>query len=274
MLGYSQGAGQFHASPVLIEDATHRLGSELTLRPEILTTLPSASPQGTSRITGCPILNSARISGSVSKPQTITHAVRTAPRSAFVRTPEKSSKTILRGGLGVFLRERAPWHLRVPHLSRADRDLLRCLRSSDRLSSALHQPSCAEWPFEVSIHRSRRRPGINPPAAYMKALRNLVLRAPLALSRNLATWRPSSHRCAFPSARLTVRLCGLRDCRFHSVWLHLPKGQKASTSSNRISMLSSESIPNCSNVLSIETASTGNSLYRSNNRDHSLGNLV
>jgi hypothetical protein len=102
VLGYSQDEGQLHARPVLIEDAAHRLRQRIDFTAGNPFDLAQYEPAVYLQDHWVPNSQLGVDFGVRLEAQTITHTVRTAPRSGFVWTPGKNSKTIVRGGLGVF----------------------------------------------------------------------------------------------------------------------------------------------------------------------------
>ena len=102
VLGYSQDEGQLHARPVLIEDATHRLVQRIDFTAGNPFDLAQYEPAVYFQDHWVPNSQLGVDFGIRLEAQTITHTVRTAPRSAFVWTPGKNSKIIVRGGLGIF----------------------------------------------------------------------------------------------------------------------------------------------------------------------------
>lgn len=102
VVGYSQDEGQLHARPVLIQDATHRLVQRIDFTAGNPFELAQYEPAVYFQDHWVPNSQLGVDFGIRLEAQTITHTLRTAPRSGFVWTPGKNSKTIVRGGLGVF----------------------------------------------------------------------------------------------------------------------------------------------------------------------------
>ncbi len=98
----SENEGQFRGRPVLLQDA----GGHLIQRIDF----SDGQPFGLSDTEPAIYLQDhwllhsrfALDIGFRIEAQTITHTVRHAPRAGFVWTPDRSAKTVLRGGIGVF----------------------------------------------------------------------------------------------------------------------------------------------------------------------------
>jgi hypothetical protein len=102
VVGHSENEGRFRARPVLIQDASGHLIQRIDFTDGRSFGLSDTEPAV--YVQDHWVLNTrfALDTGVRIEAQTVTHTVRTAPRTGFVWTPDRSTKTVLRGGIGVF----------------------------------------------------------------------------------------------------------------------------------------------------------------------------
>ena len=101
VLGHSQNAGHFYARPVLIEDATGHRIQFINFSGAGAFNLSDTEPAAFAEDHWTLNSHLAIDVGLRHEVQTITHTIRTAPRSGFAWTPD-AGKTVIRGGVGVF----------------------------------------------------------------------------------------------------------------------------------------------------------------------------
>jgi len=102
VVAHSENDGQFHPSAVMIEDNQGRPLQKIEFSGpggfDLSDTEPAIYAQDHWMVNG----HLAFDIGLRLESQTITHTVRSAPRLGFVWNPEKSSNTVIRGGVGIF----------------------------------------------------------------------------------------------------------------------------------------------------------------------------
>ena len=101
VLAHSQNAGHFYARPVLIEDANGQRIQSINFSGVGAFDLSDTEPAAFAEDHWALNSHLAIDVGLRHEAQTITHTIRTAPRSGFAWTPD-AGKTVLRGGIGVF----------------------------------------------------------------------------------------------------------------------------------------------------------------------------
>ncbi len=102
VVAHSENSGQFLARPVLIQDAAGHLLSRIDYSGGSAFAVSDTEPAIYAQDHWVVNPRFALDAGLRLEGQTITHTVRSAPRFGFTWTPDKSQKTVLRGGMGVF----------------------------------------------------------------------------------------------------------------------------------------------------------------------------
>ena len=102
VLAHAENVGDFNARPVLIEDATGHLASRIDFSETGSFSVSDLEPALYAQDHWTLRPNLALDLGVRSESQTITHAVRGAPRAGFAWTPDRNQTTVIRGGIGVF----------------------------------------------------------------------------------------------------------------------------------------------------------------------------
>ncbi|MBV9183280.1 MAG: hypothetical protein JO356_18410, partial [Acidobacteria bacterium] len=102
LVGYSQDDGQFHARPVDIADVNGHLLERIDFTQQNAFDLAQYEPAIYFQDHWIPCSQLGIDLGVRFEGQSITHAVRIAPRAGVVWSPGKSTKTAVRGGVGIF----------------------------------------------------------------------------------------------------------------------------------------------------------------------------
>jgi hypothetical protein len=102
VLGYAEDQGRVHARAVEIADLNGRVLEAIDFTRENPFAIAQYEPAIYVQDHWMPRSELGFDFGVRLESQTITHTLRTAPRAGFVWSPGKSSKTAIRGGLGIF----------------------------------------------------------------------------------------------------------------------------------------------------------------------------
>jgi len=102
VIARSENEGDFHASPVLIQDASGQLIQRVDYSGGNPFAISDVAPAG--YVQDHWMLNNkfALDAGIRLESQSVTHTFRSAPRAGFSWSPNASSRTVIRGGAGVF----------------------------------------------------------------------------------------------------------------------------------------------------------------------------
>jgi len=102
VLGYAEDQGRVHARAVEIADSNGRVLEQIDFTREHPFAIAQYEPAIYLQDHWVPATQLGFDFGIRLESQTITHTLRSAPRAGFVWSPGKSSKTAIRGGLGIF----------------------------------------------------------------------------------------------------------------------------------------------------------------------------